>query len=110
MTNGPLDLNAHYAVDGCPGVAFYIDRYGTEEYYEGDELICDDAECDHTLSEMCWAEGDTSILIDYQTAIVVMVGDDREHVVDTERLTPLDDDDYCGVCGQIGCTHDGRAQ
>jgi len=39
---------------------------------------------------------------------VVMVGDDREHVVFHEDLRPLDEADYCAECGQIGCTHDGR--
>jgi len=40
--------------------------------------------------------------------VVVMVGDDREHTVDPEDLTRLDDDAYCAECGQIGCTGDGR--
>jgi hypothetical protein len=41
-------------------------------------------------------------------AIVVMVGDDRKHTVDVEDLEALPDEDYCGECGQIGCTHDGK--
>lgn len=36
-----------------------------------------------------------------------MVGDDREFVFDQEELTPLEREAYCGVCGQIGCCHDG---
>lgn len=37
--------------------------------------------------------------------IMVMVGDDRRHHVDRHDITPLDDDDWCGGCGQIGCAH-----
>lgn len=36
-----------------------------------------------------------------------MVGDDREWSVEPADLTPLDDDDYCAGCGQIGCGHGG---
>jgi hypothetical protein len=36
-----------------------------------------------------------------------MVGDDREHIVDVDDLTEIAREDYCGVCGQIGCSHDG---
>ena len=40
--------------------------------------------------------------------VVVMIGDDKEHLVDPEDISPLDEDAYCHECGQIGCTHDGR--
>jgi len=40
--------------------------------------------------------------------VVVMVGDDREHVVDPEDLTRIEDDAYCWSCGQVGCYGDGR--
>ena len=39
---------------------------------------------------------------------IVMVGDDRRQQVDRDEVTPLAEEDYCGECGQIGCTHDGR--
>ena len=42
--------------------------------------------------------------------VCVMVGDDRRFAFEPEDLTPLSDDDYCGSCGQIGCTHDGRVR
>ncbi len=38
---------------------------------------------------------------------VVMVGDDRTHVVYRDDLRPLKDADYCHECGQVGCAHDG---
>lgn len=37
-----------------------------------------------------------------------MVGDDRDFTFDPDDLTPLDEDDYCAECGQVGCTADGR--
>lgn len=39
--------------------------------------------------------------------VLVMVGDDRHFVYDLEDITPLEREDYCGECGQIGCGHDG---
>ena len=35
--------------------------------------------------------------------VIRMVGDDRDHIVDPDDCTPIDDDDYCGSCGQLGC-------
>jgi viroplasmin and RNaseH domain-containing protein len=42
-----------------------------------------------------------------EEAVVIMVGDDRRHTVSFDELSPLSRGDYCGVCGQIGCSHDG---
>lgn len=41
------------------------------------------------------------------TRFVVMVGDDKRHTVDKDDCTPIEREDYCGECGQIGCSHDG---
>lgn len=81
-----LDLDARYSVDGYEGIAFYLRGYVERYDPETGEDIGEDR--------------------DYVRA--VMVGDDREHVIDVSDLTRLADEDYCGVCGQIGCTHDGR--
>lgn len=37
--------------------------------------------------------------------LVRMVGDDRVEAVDPDDLTALGDDEFCGDCGQIGCSH-----
>lgn len=34
-----------------------------------------------------------------------MVGDDRDFSFDPEDLTPITAEEYCGSCGQIGCSH-----
>lgn len=39
--------------------------------------------------------------------VCVMVGDNRRFTFDLEDVTPLNRAEYCGVCGQIGCGHDG---
>lgn len=39
--------------------------------------------------------------------ICVMVGDNRHFSEDPEDVTPLRREEYCGECGQIGCSHDG---
>jgi len=39
--------------------------------------------------------------------VAVMIGDDRHFTFDQEDLTPLDREEYCGECGQVGCRHDG---
>ncbi len=94
MPDTTLDLNARYRVDGRGGVAFYIKRYAQIWVPERD---------DHG-----WPTGEGEYEDDPDTVIMVIVGDDYEHTIYVSDLTPLADDDYCGGCGQIGCTHDGR--
>lgn len=42
--------------------------------------------------------------------VAVMIGDDRHWAFDPEDLTPLDEEEYCHQCGQIGCCHNVYAQ
>lgn len=84
----PLDMDAHYTVEGYKGIAFYLRGYVEE----------DDADTEWT--------GIKAVNRDQVRA--VMVGDDREHIVDVSDLTVIGEDDYCHECGQIGCSHDGR--
>ncbi len=37
--------------------------------------------------------------------LAIMVGDDSVHKFDVEDLHPLDVEQFCGSCGQIGCSH-----
>jgi hypothetical protein len=69
------------------GIAFWLKGYATHivEYGDGFE------------------EEET----DYSFVKAVMVGDNREHIIDVDDLTLLDENDYCHVCGQVGCQHDG---
>lgn len=63
-----------------PGVAWVIDRPCVYEDEDG-------------------CEQETGMVIAH------MVGDDRPHMVDPEDLVPIEDEDYCPGCGQIGCGH-----
>jgi len=40
--------------------------------------------------------------------LCVMVGDDRRFTFELDELTPLDEQDYCASCGQVGCMQDGK--
>lgn len=66
---------------------------------------CEDEEnqemCDHS-SDMCWIYTEQEPEQDFSIAVVVMVGDNREHTVDAADLIPLNAEQVCS-CGQIGC-------
>ncbi len=38
---------------------------------------------------------------------VMMIGDDQRMEIDRDEFKPLKRNDYCGVCGQVGCACDG---
>lgn len=97
-----LDMSAHYQI-GPSRVAWYLLGYATETVYEGDYLVCDNPDCDHALSDMCWVEGDYSIVTDLDRVRACMVGDDRVEIVDVDDLTLIGEEDFCRGCGQVGC-------
>jgi hypothetical protein len=81
VTRDPGD---RFRVDGYPGVAFYVhDR-------------------ERAATEDTWWDG-----IEEETGrvLMVIVGDDRTFAVEPDDLTPLEREDYCSECGQIGCGH-----
>lgn len=78
-----------YTVKGWRGIAFYVLGWETEPDED---------------TEWSGYEARTG------QVVVVMVGDDKHHVVDESDITPLDRKAYCGVCGQIGCAHDGMSR
>ena len=102
MSTTTLDLDARYAVRGWKGIAFRI--WGFPQVWEPNTaLVVDDEtgeESEEDTGEGEWIDGE-----DHGRVIVVMVGDDRKHEVDTEDLTKIDEDAYCHSCGQIGCSH-----
>lgn len=86
-----------YTVRGYRGIAWYVLGWETEpgpsEWYD------DEAEE--------WVYDDDPEMVRTGRVVAVMVGDDRRFVVDEDEITPLPRKDYCGECGQIGCSHDG---
>lgn len=82
----PIDFGARYRVATMPGVAFWLKGY----------VQIPDGFPDYAMPDY----------VDDESRVrAVMVGDDREHVVDVEDLTVIGEDDYCSGCGQIGCGH-----
>ena len=96
MPNTEINFDEHYAVEGYRGIAFYLLGFATETV---EVQITDEFEdgpvyfYDHETVE------------DRSMVRAVMVGDNREHIVDVDDLTMIADEDYCPECGQIGCSH-----
>jgi hypothetical protein len=90
------------SVKQYPGVAFYV--RGPERewspcvYLETDPETGEEFETEDS-DDGEWIDGDGSRLR------VVMVGDDRERLVDADDCSPITENDYCPECGQIGCGH-----
>jgi hypothetical protein len=103
------DRSQRYAVDGHEGIAFRFVRPGMQTVCDEPELVCEEEECPHD-HELCWLDSEPYQEENPLSAVVVMIGDDREMVVDVKDMTPLDEDAYCRDCGQISCTADGRPQ
>jgi hypothetical protein len=76
--------NKYYTVDGfSDGIAFYV---------VGPVMLQDE--------DYEWTGIETP---DPNMVRAVMVGDDYEHTVDKSDLKPLDEEDFCHGCGQVGC-------
>ena len=75
-----------YTVAGHSGIGWYVLGWQTEP----------DAD-----TEWSGIENRTGELV------CVMVGDDAHWLFDPSDVTALARADYCGECGQIGCSHDG---
>ncbi len=99
-----IDMNARYSVATMPGVAFYLKGYATRQE---PIMILDYDEDDQ--KEYRVESGDYEEVEVDDEVIAIMVGDDREFVVDVEDLILISDEDYCSGCGQIGCAH-GRIE
>jgi len=101
------DPAARFTVAGYRGIAFYCYGLDEQEQQGEDFLLCEDDECDHGLSEMCWLAGEWE-MVETGMVVMVMVGDDRKHIVDPDDVTLIAEEDYCSGCGQVGCRADGR--
>lgn len=94
-----IDFNAHYKVNGWPGVAVYPVEYKKE-------TILDDVEFfDDEIGEWVCADWEPTEIEDESQVYVVMVGDDTRHLVDVDDLVKIEETDFCRECGQIGCGH-----
>ena len=86
-----------YRIDGHGGVAWRVRGWQTEpgetEWYDDD------------AGE--WVYDEEPAPVRTGRVVCVMVGDDHRWTFDPEDIHPLEREEYCGVCGQIGCGHDG---
>ena len=96
MSYTEINFGETYTVEGMRGIAFRLRGYATEtvetewiEEIEGERIWCDDRE---TVEDRGFVRA-------------VMVGDDREHIVDVDDLTMIADEDFCPECGSTGCGH-----
>lgn len=90
----PFDFTKAYRVSGHGGVA-----WRATSHVETSELIHDYYEDDDSSAN--YAEWES--ITDYSRVNAHMVGDDANWEFDVSDLTPLEDDEYCSGCGQIGC-------
>ncbi len=92
------DDGRRYEHNGC-GIACYLVgpvlTWEDETYLEVDE---DGNEYLVPTGEGEWIPDEGARRVRY-----VYVGDDTEHEADVADLRPLEDEDYCGGCGQVGC-------
>jgi len=108
-----------YKIRGYEGVAWRVLGWDIKQIYEeytdqcwycrgsgyDDEKDQQCERCDGTGQTWHTEEEPT----DQRTGMIVarMIGDDRDFVLDAGDITPISREDYCGGCGQIGCSHDG---
>jgi len=72
-----------YRVSGYDGVAWHV--YGWETEPDED-------------TEWSGIENRTG------KVVCVMIGDDRRFTFDLDEIVPINEEEYCPSCGQIGCT------
>ena len=92
-----IDFDAHYQVQGCRGIAFFL--LGWQATQKAVMCFTQDDEGNEIEVE----SGEYELVPDYSTVIAVMVGDDRHHAVDIADLHIIAEESFCRSCGQIGC-------
>ena len=109
-----------YEVDGYKGVAWRIERPDVEYRLGADWYSCQghepatEEEYNSPIGTTFFCDGscngDPEFPDDFEAIptgllVMYMVGDDREFIIDPASVTEIDDEDFCGQCGQIGCGH-----
>lgn len=83
MSEQTFDFTQAYTADGwSSGIAWRVTRWQTEPDED---------------TEWTGYEQPTGRLVAH------MIGDDRDFTFEPEELTPLEDEDFCSECGQVGC-------
>ena len=103
MTHDDLDTDKAYSHPNWSGVALRYDS--PVQKWVPDTYFVDDPDDPFETIEVVdeYGEGKWVDDLDSPMVQVHMIGDDQNIIVDADGLTVLDEDDYCGGCGQIGC-------
>lgn len=102
-----IDFEAYYTVKGRGGVAWYLTGWDKTWTEPEAELVCDVVDPDHDHDDWCYLMPESEQVDCHDRVTAVMVGDDTPWLIDVEDLVKIDREDFCGQCGQVGCTHDG---
>ena len=98
-TEQGFDFGPAYRVQGYGGVAWRVDGYAqewTEETWEYSGEGDEDDEANYYYNE-------PELIEDRSRVVAHMIGDDRDFTFDVDEVEPIEDDEYCSGCGQIGC-------
>ena len=86
-----------YTIRGHAGIAWYVLGWETEpgacEWFDEDSQT--------------WEHDEEPELVRTGRIVAIMIGDDHRWTFNPEDIAPLEREDYCGECEQMGCTHDG---
>lgn len=96
---------SYVKVRGFSGVACVV--LGPEKVWEPDTCLCSDDdgnEWEEETGEGEWVDGDGS------RVRVCMVGDDHVYTVDADDCRPIEPEEFCDGCGQIGCGHGSQRE
>lgn len=119
------EYGGSYSVKRYGGIAWRVLGYHVEWTIDGYSETCDRCGGDGLLSddegeeETCkycdgngavWIEDDEPTAHPTGDLVCRMVGDDQNFRHDPSDLTELKRSEYCGECGQIGCSHDGYSE
>lgn len=99
-TTTTIEPGMYVTVDRHRGVAWYVRRRATEMQAiepDWDEMP------DGIDADTWWPEEDDFEEVETGQLVCVMVGDDAEWTFDPADLTPIDDEEFCHCCGQVGC-------
>jgi hypothetical protein len=98
-----VNFDGRFTVAGEPRIAYYLLGWATEWTEESYELDCDSEThvFDRVHDDYCYLYNKPEQYDRTDQVIAVMVGDDRQHVVNVEDLTEISGDDVCPGCGAV---------
>lgn len=94
-----VNFDAHYQVKGFRGIAFNLLGWLAEAVPVMSIGLDDEG------NEFEFETGETELESNTDSVVAVMVGDDHRYIINTADLIPLNEDEFCHSCGQVGCGH-----